>query len=54
MRTSIERSGENIGQKIERAGEGLTTDKNTDTFVQTQFKTVTKTGFEIECVGCEG
>lgn len=57
LRTSIEKTGENIGQKLERnkipTGD-LTTSVDAATFVQTQFKTVTKTGFEIECVGCSG
>lgn len=57
LRTSIEKTGEDIGQKLERnkiSTGDLTTSADADTFVQTQFKTVTKTGFEIECVGCSG
>lgn len=54
-RNKIESSIEDIGQKIERQ-HLLTEDKNSDTTVekQTKFKTTTATGFEIQCVGCEG
>lgn len=54
LRSSVDSRTENIGEKIER--HHLTEDKKDDTveFKQTQFKTVTKSGFEIECVNCEG
>lgn len=56
LRSSIETSVENIGAKIERK-QLLTTDKKPDTnseWKQTQFKSVTPSGFEISCIGCEG
>jgi hypothetical protein len=51
---------ENIGEKVARKNlvdSSLTDDKEsvkTEEWKQTQFSTVTATGFEIECIGCEG
>jgi ribonucleoside-diphosphate reductase alpha chain len=60
MRTKTESSVENIGEKVARKNlvdSSLTDDKEsvkTEEWKQTQFKTTTPTGFEINCVGCEG
>jgi ribonucleoside-diphosphate reductase alpha chain len=60
MRTKTESSVENIGEKVARknlVSSSLTDDKEsakTEEWKQTQFSTVTATGFEINCVGCEG
>lgn len=53
-RNKIETATENIGAEVER-NQVLTITKEsaTDEFKQTQFKTVTATGFEVSCVGCE-
>lgn len=49
LRSKIESKAENIGDKVERK-----TMPQTEEFKQTQFKTVTPSGFEIGCIGCEG
>jgi ribonucleotide reductase alpha subunit len=49
LRSKIESSVENIGQKIERKHLDLTTKEK-----PAKTKTVTHTGFEISCIGCEG
>ena len=60
LRSSIESSVENIGSKSERkklVDTPLTEEKKdatTEEWKQTQFKSVTPSGFEIECVGCSG
>ena len=60
LRSSIESSVENIGSKSERkkiVNTPLTEEKKADTteeWKQTQFKSVTPSGFEISCIGCEG
>lgn len=48
LRSKIESTVENIGQKIERKHLDLTTKEK-----PAKTKTVTHTGFEISCVGCE-
>lgn len=48
-RTKTEKNTADIGKKVER--KHLV--KEPEPFVQTQFSSVTATGFEITCVGCE-
>lgn len=48
LRSQTARKTEDVGEKIERKT------FTEELFVQTQFKTTTPSGYEIECVGCEG
>lgn len=50
LRTQVSHKTEDVGSKVERHH----LIKKEEPFVQTQFKTVTPSGFEIECIGCEG